>query len=1197
MRKKLHLYLFFVYCFTPSLHGQIVGKDAFLQGKYIELAMNDCGAFGTAGRRAPLNYHPNAFNGALGFVADPQKNGWNTGNPDRCGDYFLAGLEYEGWYLQVGNKIYENGDGCSSSNKNPFTNGRVFNHTSGQTISAEWEGSSDSIYVHKRVYFHRDALYFVVDVEIENQRKTKLKDVFYMRTVDADNEAIKTNDNQTINTIVNQPTFGDSRALVSAVGKQFGCYLGLGTKDCRAKVSTGIIPNRSPKNAWNGLPTRRRMSGSETSDSEICISFKLQDIQPGEKATLSYAYVLEESLLDSGLSAVEPRLLSEGIDISKSLETVACLNSPITLEILNEGSYDWTWSPNIEIDTTAGRKVVITPSQERTYQVKGFACDTVEVEFLVKVRLDTATPTVSCPKDTVVYLPVDSCSVKVDYSQPTFWDDCTGEKIERNGQASGSFFGLGVHTISYKITDRSLKSANCEFKINVLDSIKPKAKCKDLIFYQQRGSCLTLVNYPLDFASDNCPNLNYQLTSGLGAKGAFPVGTTQEGYTIKDQSGNSVSCSFKVTVLDTLPPVILHPNQLIARAGSPFFYQVRAFDECDSSIQVIQIEGLPSGSVYDTAGLYLQRFTAIDRYGNRAESSFWVVVNTPPSIQDQTFTISENSAVGSVLGQIAASDADGNDISFRVRAGNLENAFRVNIVNGILTVNNQKPIDYEKNPVFKLRVEVMDDGPGSLKDTATVTILVLDENEPPTQISLSNFSIPENQPLKTLIGKLFTSDPDSFDIYENYSFIESSVFPDNLAFSLENDSLLSAINFNYEAQQEYLIKVGSKEKIKSDFISDTFRIFILNINDLPTVSSFAKTTNSNISIRFTQSDFNKDYADEDGDEFNSVVISQLPLHGTLSLSGQPVAQGDSIFPVMLEELIYQPNPSYSGQDVFYWQASDNRSFSLRTEVFIKINPPLVAQAGEEQKICLGKVAELGSTPTALGGTPPYRYTWRPRVELDFDDVPNPKAAPFRSTQYIINVVDSLGARASDTVLVEVSDFPKVKILQTDWKIVDGQEIKISIFSLETNLSVLWQPTDGVAEPNSLVSLVSPKLDDPTIPKTIDYQINISNPKGCDTVLNIRVEILPHVNIPTGFSPNGDGINDTWILRGIEAYPENRVEIYDRYGQKVFGTKNYSRQNAWDGSFNGKMLPFGSYFFVVELGTLGLRHTGHVTILD
>jgi gliding motility-associated-like protein/uncharacterized repeat protein (TIGR01451 family) len=88
--------------------------------------------------------------------------------------------------------------------------------------------------------------------------------------------------------------------------------------------------------------------------------------------------------------------------------------------------------------------------------------------------------------------------------------------------------------------------------------------------------------------------------------------------------------------------------------------------------------------------------------------------------------------------------------------------------------------------------------------------------------------------------------------------------------------------------------------------------------------------------------------------------------------------------------------------------------------------------------------------------------------------------------------------------------------------------------------------------------------------------------------NSSVETFPtDFNIPEGFSSNGDGINDLFVIRGIYGFPKNTFEIFNRWGDKVFEANPY--QNTWDGKatkgirIGGDDLPVGTYFYVLDLG--------------
>jgi gliding motility-associated-like protein len=86
-----------------------------------------------------------------------------------------------------------------------------------------------------------------------------------------------------------------------------------------------------------------------------------------------------------------------------------------------------------------------------------------------------------------------------------------------------------------------------------------------------------------------------------------------------------------------------------------------------------------------------------------------------------------------------------------------------------------------------------------------------------------------------------------------------------------------------------------------------------------------------------------------------------------------------------------------------------------------------------------------------------------------------------------------------------------------------------------------------------------------------------------------------VRIPNAFSPNGDNINDKWVIPELNLYPNCKVNVYNRYGQPVFSASNgYSM--PWDGTYNGKPLPIATYYYVIELESGAPLLSGYVMIL-
>jgi gliding motility-associated-like protein/uncharacterized repeat protein (TIGR01451 family) len=105
--------------------------------------------------------------------------------------------------------------------------------------------------------------------------------------------------------------------------------------------------------------------------------------------------------------------------------------------------------------------------------------------------------------------------------------------------------------------------------------------------------------------------------------------------------------------------------------------------------------------------------------------------------------------------------------------------------------------------------------------------------------------------------------------------------------------------------------------------------------------------------------------------------------------------------------------------------------------------------------------------------------------------------------------------------------------------------------------------------------------------------NIHDPNPANNTYILQTPVTtPELFIPDVFSPNLDGINDRWIIRGLDAYPNNKVVIINRWGNRVFEASPYN--NDWDGTnqfspmVGGNELPVGTYFYILDLGNNDVR---------
>jgi gliding motility-associated-like protein len=138
----------------------------------------------------------------------------------------------------------------------------------------------------------------------------------------------------------------------------------------------------------------------------------------------------------------------------------------------------------------------------------------------------------------------------------------------------------------------------------------------------------------------------------------------------------------------------------------------------------------------------------------------------------------------------------------------------------------------------------------------------------------------------------------------------------------------------------------------------------------------------------------------------------------------------------------------------------------------------------------------------------------------------------------------------------------------------GETATITASGGEPGSSYQWTPAGNLSDPNSAVTEVTPESTTTyTVQSTIgDCQVTE------DITLTISQPVVPY----TGFTPNGDGINDGWEILNIQRYEDALVNVYDRWGQNVYRSLGYGK--PWDGTNKGKYLPAGPYYFVIELNS-------------
>ncbi|MEO3408041.1 gliding motility-associated C-terminal domain-containing protein [Mucilaginibacter sp. CAU 1740] len=175
---------------------------------------------------------------------------------------------------------------------------------------------------------------------------------------------------------------------------------------------------------------------------------------------------------------------------------------------------------------------------------------------------------------------------------------------------------------------------------------------------------------------------------------------------------------------------------------------------------------------------------------------------------------------------------------------------------------------------------------------------------------------------------------------------------------------------------------------------------------------------------------------------------------------------------------------------------------------------------------------------------------------------------------------------SDGFVVQTLALPTVAF-NGELSIKKGASITLSPTLLGDIASYNWSPSVGLNSSDIRNPIASPT-------ETTTYTLTVTSIGGCPVSASVKVNVLEQMIVPNSFTPNGDGANDTWSIPGLAAYPNCKVNVYNRYGAGIFNSIGYAKN--WNGSFNGYVLPAGTYYYTIDLKDGKKPLSGYVVLL-
>jgi len=310
---------------------------------------------------------------------------------------------------------------------------------------------------------------------------------------------------------------------------------------------------------------------------------------------------------------------------------------------------------------------------------------------------------------------------------------------------------------------------------------------------------------------------------------------------------------------------------------------------------------------------------------------------------------------------------------------------------------------------------------------------------------------------------------------------------------------------------------------------------------------------------------------------------------TVTLGGHPVATGGSPpYTFAWTPAAGLSNPSDSTPTV---TVNNTTTYTLTVldsignrqidSVKISVDSINKITAGSSATIC----TYLDSAFVGAATNPPsYIYTWLPSAGLDCINCPSTYAKPGGNTTYTLNATDG---KCSSTSQVTITVTPPPTVSTTSPVTINrGQSVTLNVTGLTSNIQ--WVPDSEITGANTATPSVSPL-------QTITYTVYGKAPGGCYGLDSVVVDVIQDSSLYfyNTFTPNGDGINDTWFIGNIDQFPNNEVVVFNRYGAQIFQATGYD--NKWDGTILGVPVPDATYYYVVYTGT-GKTYRGSVTII-
>ena len=758
---------------------------------------------------------------------------------------------------------------------------------------------------------------------------------------------------------------------------------------------------------------------------------------------------------------------------------------------------------------------------------------------------------------------------------------------------------VGANTVVFTATDVNNNATVANVIVTVVDSIKPTLATQALTVYlDANGSASITANDMDNGTTDNCQIASLAVDSSNFD--CSEVGANTVVFTATDANNNTSTANVTVTVLDTLKPIV-STQALTVYLDANGSASITANDLDNGTADNCQVSSISiDSSNFDVTELGANNvwFSAIDANGN-ADSSIVIVTvldTILPMIANCPADITVSTTINScdaIVNWTLPTASDNGQLDSLV--SNFSNGSTFSLGTTTITY-----VAYDQS---------------MNTDTCSFTITVIDSVAPiianaPSNISVSNdagqcgavvaWTLPtatDNCQLDSLIatnvsGTVFTIGTTTV----TYIAYDAAMNTDTISFTITvNDTELPTISciadtticggvFTYAVPtatdncgiasvvRTSGLASGTVFPVGSTIVTHVVTDIHGNIDSC----SFTVTRDALPTVAVAGSDYN-------------VCVDTVMLSGNTAVIGTGV-WGTTTTGVLITDAA---NPTTTavlqrGSNELIWTISNGVcASSSDTITIIYDSEPTIADAGADQIICeeRGTVMEANTPLIGLGTWSIISGTAIPDDENDPRAVVTGLSDGENTLVWTIN--NGTCNVSTDTVNVKGADNPALTIVG-DTTIYEEDGAQLYVISDIPATRYQWDPVFSLDNGAIRIPYATPT-------ENTVYTVRVTTADECFTEGSMEVTVIRGLVIPGAFTPNDDGMNDTWDIKNLEQFDSYSIIVYDGFGSEVFKSTNYS---PWNGTYEGRDLTVGSYYYLIDYQLKGDKEikAGVISIL-